>query len=315
MRVLDAKLAQVLRELSDEGVKKFVSCQDMIERTFHYNADLHMRGIIESEQLNKLINAVRNEEGLPEYEGFEIFQESDNVGEELLKMNGIQKMRMLTSEIEILAKEILLFRKGKSYVKLLEDRSLEDIKRYEKELEKDVGAKGEIKYEKDSEYGLNYFEKQKILRMLQDKKMVKQLVDKIHPRDFKSYKERFEYLRNNLIYGDIREYHMDNMINMLKQLFGENIQIDLEEFSMVDIAEAFKQREIEENSKKGFWARIKKFFEKRKTNALPAQRPDDQEAKDKAKEFREQQGERIDGEGLGDYILPSGNNQRGEEER
>lgn len=167
--------------------------------------------------------------------------------------------------IDSLIRRTQLMRQGEGFAKQFTSMSSQEINNL---LSYDESLKlhDSTKYSIDPAYGISNLDKWNILRVMQTQAYTRELVSQIPPKEFQKIKNRFEHLRNGG-YSDIS--------TMAKEVFGQ--EFDLGKYKsrmqMIDLAEAFNEREKEQahKSQNNIFAKIKNLFNRFRSGkkALP----------------------------------------------
>lgn len=159
-----------------------------------------------------------------------------------------------------------LMRQGEGFAKQFTSMSSQEIHNL---LSYDESLKlhDSTKYSIDPAYGISNLDKRNILRVMQTQAYTRELVSQIPPKEFQKIKNRFENLRNGGN-GDIKF--------MTKEVFGQEIDLQskgMDRMQMIDLAEAFNEREKEQahKSQNNIFAKIKNLFNRFRSGkkALP----------------------------------------------
>ena len=271
MRIVDIELAEALKELSNESLEIFKEMNWLALQKLGLGAVASHSTTQNTKELKQLVDAARKREGLSAYEnGLDDIEASKtSILERDLVKDGIMHRQMSKAEIRDLAKEIITLRKGEAYQQSLKGKNFRELSKVHAELARYNGDTQQI-----DKYGVDFYDKSKILGYLLRKQALKEMVSKIKPKDFEAKKQEFEDSVNSLAKGDSSsaDVHRESI---LKRLFDEE---ELSEYSMLngyemtmaDIAQVFEERQKEmATSKKGMWGKIKEFFTRKKNKRLP----------------------------------------------
>lgn len=238
--------------------------------------------------------------------------------DELLPQEMLDSRMISEDELKLLARSTLILKRGEKYAKL-------PIEQMRKEVEESRQWDSNTRSEIDSKYGIDWYDKSEIFKIMDMKDKVKKLVGDKSAKDLQEFKAKFESMRNfpSVQYSSRK----DEMKFILKELFNDKIDdvtlIDME-FKMPNafIEEAISERQVElennKNKSKGIFAglfdKIKNIFSKNKQKALPTgQDTDDKALKtNSSKAYRDEMG------GYGssiDYTKISNQNDRGQTQK
>lgn len=260
----------------------------VIKQALYYDADKRdvysgTNPIISSDALNKAINSIREKQNLSRYEGFdddiaisEIVDPDERQNAEIKRMpltvnsskNSIRSMPL--QDIEELVKYVATMKKGAKYAEQFSSMTSEQISdyiSYSLEVNVEVAKLAQV----DPQYGIDYYEKRRVLEYLKVGKKVEELVSQIPESSFKERKRKFEEMRNNprKFFYEFLSDEKKAFVNSI--LDGGIKEVELNDLNLVTIAEAFEARETELQTPKkvGIFARIKAFFNRRKQPSLP----------------------------------------------
>lgn len=194
--------------------------------------------------------------------------------DEPLPQEILDSRMILEDELQLLAKSTLTLKRGAKYTEL-------SIEQMRKEVEEGRQWNSNKKNEIDSKYDIDWYDKSKILEIMDMKDKVKKIIGDKSIEDLQEIKAKFESMRNfpSVHYSSRK----DEMKFILKELFNDKI----DNFTLIDmqynmpnalIEEAISERQVElennKNKSKGIFAglfdKIKSIFSKNKTKALPA---------------------------------------------
>lgn len=255
----------------------------VIKQALYYDADKRdvysgTNPTISSDALNKAINSIRAKQNFSRYEGLdddiaisEIVDPDERQNAEIKRMpltvnsskNSIRSMPL--QDIEELVKYVATMKKGAKYAEQFSSMTSEQISdyiSYSPEVNVEVAKLAQV----DPQYGIDYYEKRRVLEYLK----VEELVSKIPEKIFEERKRKFEGMRNNP--GETYELSINEKKAFVNSILDGGIkEVELNNLNLVTIAEAFEARETELQipKKVGIFARIKAFFNRRKQPSLP----------------------------------------------
>lgn len=246
MKILDQDIQDIIATMSKEELNELSDYSD-----YYFDGDVDIIKL--KEQLEKM----------NKQEQIEILKEDIEAAN-----NKIPERRISILEFKKIINRAELMNPGKKFISEMSGMSKEQLDKYYRDK---ISKKmlDDSKYTTDSKYGISTIDKANIIRILKGKAEVKEMVNQLPKKDFKSVKEKFEYLRNNPKYM----YNSANkeLKEIIKDVFGKEDFEYLNECAIVDFGEAFDAREKEllPKEKKGFFAKIKNLFTKQKQKALP----------------------------------------------
>ncbi len=272
MRIVDLDLKEAMQDLSVEALEK-------IENNLHGDVyDLCGKWTsyedprIYTSALKKVIEQYRKSEGLSEFEGLDDKKEHEKIEDanERFKADNSVERSMPDYDVKKQARQMATLKRGGVYTQEFSGKSLEELEEESHDLSDSFwGASGEKKSVKDPVYGLDFYEKKRVLGYLINKARVREAVARIPAKELSLRKEKFEEARQ---YPKCLYPNDFNEIEAIYSLvFGDELAPDLESSTIVDIGEAFEEREkeLQASKKVGLFAKLKNFFTRRNQKRLP----------------------------------------------
>lgn len=285
MRILDVELQQIIDQLNYnelEKLKKAISDieSDRIYRQGISDVELIQNPFINTDELRNLVEAYFGPDKaniIDDDKAIEDITDKNEKESVLLQrqplMPGKNKksVRVIPEESAYqLIRRARIMNPGREYAAEFSKMSSEQIKNY-RLYNESVKLDRDTKFNIDPKYGINTADKHDVLKIMEAKAYVRELVSQIPTKEFKLVKSNFEKLRNN----PTAHYSRTGaeIEAMTEKILGKECdRIYAEELNMADFASAFDDRakELQAKSKKGIWSKIKNFFARdKKVKALP----------------------------------------------